>query len=63
MDTISLISGVDRSTHKWRPMPGELVSLWDMLRVHAQTFIFLMKTIARIGQALDGIIQAEAEIP
>jgi hypothetical protein len=34
------------SSHEWRPAPGELASLWDMLRVHAETFVLLMKNLS-----------------
>ncbi len=41
--------GSGLSARERRPYaPGELVSLWDMLRVHAADFNTLMKTLARV---------------
>jgi len=42
VDTSSIVSEAGESSRKWRPMPGELVSLWDMLRFHASSFLRLV---------------------
>jgi hypothetical protein len=42
---ISSVGGAGESHCKWRPMPGELVSLWKMLRFHAHRFVHLLTTI------------------
>jgi hypothetical protein len=35
------------SPREWRPAPGELVSLWDMLRINAHAFVRLMTGMAK----------------
>jgi hypothetical protein len=44
-----------------RPMPGELVSLWDMLRLDAADFILLMKQLDRIATRLGEFEQVFAK--
>lgn len=48
MDTIATIRRVDCTPCKWRPMPGELVSLWDMLRTYAHIFVALSNTLSEL---------------
>jgi hypothetical protein len=45
VDTISLVSKAGELSRKRPLAPGELVSLWDMLRIHAESFILLLKNI------------------
>ena len=49
------------SSHEWRPSPGELMSLWDMLRVHAETFLLLIKTIADAARKIDKLARGADE--
>ena len=49
VDTSSVASEAGESAREWRPAPGELVSLWDMLRIYAKDFIALLTTLDRMA--------------
>src|SRR6266446_4196848 len=34
---------------------SRLVSLWDMLRIHAEDFVLLMKSLAQVEQCVQGL--------
>ena len=51
VDISSVACGAGELSCKWRPMPGELVSLWDMLRFHAFRFVSLATTIRHWREA------------
>jgi HEPN domain-containing protein len=56
VDTSSVASGA--APRKQRPYaPGEIVSLWDMLRVYAKDFVVLMQTIDRVRTSITHIHQ------
>ena len=42
----SSVAGGARPPRGWRPTPGVLVSLWDMLRLDAKPFVALMQGLA-----------------
>src|SRR5205823_10081824 len=46
-DTSFLADGAG-PPREWPPAPGELVSLWDMLRFHADVFVSLVKVLDRV---------------
>ncbi len=59
VDTFSVASG--HPARERRPFaPGELVSLWDMLRVYAKDFVVLMQTIDRFRGGIRHIHQQVA---
>lgn len=55
VDSPSIVSEVGESARTWRPMPGELVSLWDMLRFNAQTFFMLTSLLNRVEFSLENL--------
>lgn len=50
MDIPFVVSEAGESVCKWRPAPGELVNLWDMLRITALDFSILMKALTRVEE-------------
>ena len=48
VDTSSVASGLTACA--WRPAPGELVSLWDMLQAYAYYFVRLTELLAEMGE-------------
>jgi hypothetical protein len=52
VDILLTASEAGESSREWRPAPGELVSLWDMLRFHAFYFVNLFATIRTCEEAL-----------
>jgi hypothetical protein len=55
VDTASVAGGNGVPPRGWRPMPGELVSLWDMLRIYAETFLRLTTALAEMRHMLSGM--------
>jgi hypothetical protein len=53
VDTSSVASKTSETSCGWRPAPGELVSLWDMLRIYAKDFTALLTTLDRVAIQID----------
>lgn len=45
----------ETSLRRWLPSPGELVSLWDMLRFNAQPFVMLVSLLKRVEFSLENL--------
>jgi hypothetical protein len=46
---------------EWRPMPGELVSLWDMLRVYAENVLLLQSALGNLRGNLKTLKEFEKQ--
>lgn len=55
VDTSFVADKAGASSRKWRPAPGELVSLWDMLRAYAHALVALSRCLQEFETYYDDL--------
>jgi hypothetical protein len=62
VDPSSVASKTSETSCGWRPAPGELGSLWDMLRIHAETFLWLSTSLRDTRTKIDSLAKTESKL-